>query len=278
MVIHRLSKILLHNTTRFQRPPTEPVVASTCVRVPTIPDFAEAQSAAVAVPPISETLLAKKATNFKEVFSVLRQTPTGRAVMAKFDPKFGFEVKVEQYGPASSAVGGKRAAAIFDLEKRTIYVDRQEKIGTVAPILLHEMIHSLDKDYLRAVEREKALWNEFDGELMTLLRAVSRRSGKATESLEEADFAKSELDDVVRMKLALEQYRDVRIYRAERVAYDFYYQVLYELAEKYPQFYLAGRRSLASLHPFSDADLIRVENLSPLTIQKYKSGLCRAFQ
>ena len=167
MVVHRLSKILMHNSARFSRPPAEPVVASTCVRVPTISDFVAndaAGPAALAPLPLAESVLSKKASQFKEVFDLLRQTPTGRKVLAKFDPKFGFEVKVEQYSPTTLAVGAKKAAALFDLDKRTIYIDRREKVGTVAPILLHEMIHSLDKDYLRAVEREKTLWNEFDGE------------------------------------------------------------------------------------------------------------------
>ncbi len=281
MLMHRLSKILLNNSSRFVRPVTEPVVASTCVRAPTISDFIDSQAAitaAVQAPPLSRSTLKRSATNFKEIFALLRQTPTGRAVLAKFDPKFGFEIKVEQFSAAMKTGEKRRASALFDLERKTIFVDRKEVIGNLAPIFLHEIIHSLDKDYTRAVEREKELWGEFDNDLNTLLRLASRRKNKIIESLEENDFSKKEIDDIVRMKIAMEQFRDIRIYRAERVAYDFYFEVLKELAEQYPDFYLPNGRQMASLHPFADDQLVKIEGLSPTSITKYKKGLCKAFK
>ncbi len=281
VLLHRLTKILLHNSSRFNRPATEPVVAATCVLAPTISDFYDSNaakltsSAVASLPPLS---LAKSSSNLKEVFGLLRQTKTGRAVLAKFEPKFGFEVKVDQFASAMNQADRRKASALFDLEKKTIYIDRKETIGNLAPILLHEMVHSLDKDYLRAVEREKELWAEFDRDLDVLLKSVARRTGKIAEELEESDYLSSELTDIVRMKLAMEQFRDVRVYRAERVAYDLYFDVLRELADQYPDFYIKKSRRLSSLHAFSDHELTRVEGLSGVTITKYRNGICRAFK
>lgn len=281
MLMHRLTKLLLHNSALFVRPAAEPVVAATCVRSPTGSNFVDLVAADK---PVSPTPAVPPATLFapskqlKEVFALLRKTRTGRAVLAKFDPKFGFEVKVEQYRDEMKRAEKRRAAALYDLEKRTIYIDRTESVGNLAPILLHEIVHSLDNDYRRAVEKEKELWGEFDRELENLLRLVASRRRKAVESLTEEDFTQGELNDIIRMKLAMEQFRDIRIYRAERVAYDLYFEVLKELSAQYPDFYLSRGRQLSSLKPFSDRDLTRVEGLSPVTIEKYQTGLCKAFK
>ncbi len=281
MLMHRLTKVLLHNSKLFVRPPTEPVVAATCVIAPTSSDFVDFIAADKPVAPgarVASLRLRKPAATLKDVFHLLRQTRTGRAVLAKFDPKFGFEVKIEQQFDKFEHAVAKRAAALFDIDKRTIYINRQEEVGNLAPILLHEIVHSLDKDYRRAVEKEKELWGEFDRDLENLLRAVASRRNKPVESLGDDDFLPAELNDIVRMKLAMEQFRDVRIYRAERVAYDLYFETLKELAAQYPEYYLSPGRKLASLKPFSDRDLTRVEGLSPVTIQKYQKGLCKAFK
>jgi hypothetical protein len=281
MLMHRLTKILLHNSSLFVRPATEPIVAATCVRAPTSSDFIDliaADKPQTPTAPLPRTALARPSTQLKDVFQLLRQTRTGRAVLAKFDPKFGFEVKVEQYHDDMKRQERRKAAALYDLDRRTIYIDRKEPVGNLAPILLHEIVHSLDKDYRRAVEKEKELWGEFDRELENMLRLVATRKRKSVETLEENDFTHGELQDIVRMKLAMEQFRDIRIYRAERVAYDLYFETLKELTTQYPEFYLSAGRRPAALKAFSDRDLIRVEGLSTVTVQKYQSGNCKAFK
>lgn len=281
MLQYRVLKIIENEQRRHPLPKEELVFAPTCILKATTSDFfeisdlqAKREVATVGIRPD----LSLPARNLNDVFNVLRLTRWGNAVMKKFFPKFGFDIKIDQFTEDMKEVErqrGRRAAAVYDVDTKTIFVNRSEQIGTVAPILLHEIVHSLDQDFTRSVERERQLWSEFDRDINAILRDVAVRARKQPDDLEQHDFAPEELARMRRMKSVIEEFRDVRVYRAERVAYDMYYNVLVELADLFPKYYKNGPLARTNVRPYDDEELIRTEGLDPDVIDKFKRGLCK---
>lgn len=267
-----------------RKPPTarQPVYAPSCILTPTASDFFDLADIRGARGLASKSkvapLLDRPAVRLNDVFEVIRATKWGSAVLKKFLPRFGFEIKIEHFTDSMKNdewQRGRRAAALFDVDSRTIFVNRSEKIGTVAPILLHEIVHSLDKDFARAVEYERRLWQELDRDVNQLVRTAAERSGKTIAELLPPDFRPEEIELLAQKKTLVDQFRDVRVYRAERVAYDLYHNVYSELVELFPAFYRPPGKPSRPASPYTDEDLVRIERLSVDTIVRYQNGLCR---
>ncbi len=280
---YRVLKIIENAQRRHIPTANEPIFAPTCVHAPTISDFfnlsdVQASSSRETATATPQPDLNRPATNVNDVFNVIRMSRWGNAVMNKFYPKFGYGIRIDQFTAEMKAAeqkNGRRAAAVYDADAKTIYVNKAERIGTVAPILLHEIVHSLDGDFARSVEREREMWKEFDREVNNILKASAARTSKEPDSLQETDFLTEELAKMRNLKTAVEQFRDVRVYRAERVAYDMYYNVLKDLSDLFPRYYRTGSAARQNIRPYDDKELIRIEGLSPDTIDRYKRGLCK---
>jgi len=255
------------------------VLAPTCVRLPTLSDFfpSSAVERGTASVPKIQALLARPAARLHEVFEVLKATRWGRAVLAKFLPRYGFEIKIEHFTDAmreEERAGGRLAAALYSPMRRTIYIDRSQPVGFVAPILLHEIVHSLDQDAARAAEGETALWKVLAEALDAEIDDAAEKGDKGVDQVTLRDLSPTQISRLGQARLALAQYRDVRIYRMERVAYDVYKQVLRDLSALFPAYY--GPRLAAGWdQAYGDDALARAENLDPATIARYRAGLCR---
>ncbi len=114
-----------------------------------------------------------------DIFWMAAQTPTGKQIIANFQPFFRQgKIKIEAYPaeiskklleirtPRAKKQEPAGASFITDGDKGTIYYDAETPVGVLVVLLMHEMVHSLDlslwnlarkTEAVSVVEREKVI-------------------------------------------------------------------------------------------------------------------------
>lgn len=261
----------------LQFTPDSTVYASTCRQTLVLSDFLDRKELTPrktdgqpVVPPAS---MGQLPTGMAQLFKVIQGTVLGRAVLKKFMPKYGFDVKVTFEDSTKIRQAARSSTlAYFNPLTREIRVYKSGELGKTAFVLLHEIIHALDSDYRRAVDKQQRLRAQFERELGQLVRSTSTRLGKPKDNLLQVDFPPAELQRLAWMKNVIEEMDMIQIFRAERFAYDASYDVWKELSRIYPAFY---RRFPPTYH--TDEKIVALNGLDGSVIDRYKKGNCKAF-
>lgn len=260
------------------------VYASTCRNTLVLSEFLdEAELKRQAEP--EPVVLSAPVTQPLDVFKAIRATVLGRAILKKFLPKYGTEIKVEMTDSSTIREESKSSAlAYYDPLRRLIRIEKDVEIGMVAFVLLHEIVHALDRDYGSAVTKHARIHDAFDAEVDRVASLAATRYRKRPDQLAQSDFNPDELERLARLKLAMDQIQDIQIFRAERFAYDASFDVWKQLATLYPDYYkpkgtreVAGAPMLNLKGPpvfYSDEDVVRINNLNPAYIRKFREGKC----
>lgn len=259
------------------------VVASTCRRTIVLSEFLDQDELKRPLGPPEIKDLSAPVRSPLDAFKAIRSTSLGKAILKRFFPKYGTEIKLEMSAPSAiRAESQSSALAFYDPSRRLIRIEREAEVGTVAFVLLHEIIHALDRDYDSALKKQTQLREAFDEEVGRVAGETASRYRKPRGQLAQSDFLPAELTRLARLRLALDQMQDIQVFRAERYAYDASFDVWKELAERFPDYYkakqgreLAGRINLKGEPIFYDDDhIVRINNLNPVYVRKYKEGKC----
>jgi hypothetical protein len=218
-------------------------------------------------------MLKQRGPKLTDLWNILRSTQMGSAILRKFEPKYGYEFRVV-FAPIPKK-GEALAAALYRPADKTILIQPDREAGEIAFVLLHEMVHALDGDYRRALDREKELRAIFTSHLE---QSVYLKSKAHLNPVKNAP--KREPYPLARLAQEYEllrQFRDMRVYRAERFAYDASYEAWKELSSLYPEYY-SGRGLAGSPVHYSDEWLAKILKIRPAYLQKYAKGECRPLQ
>jgi hypothetical protein len=265
--------------------PGDSVYASTCRRTLVLAEFLDEAELKRPAPPAEALVLSSPVTQPLDVFKAIRATGLGRAILKKFLPKYGTEIKVEMSDNRTIRSESESSAlAFYDPVRRLIRIEKDVEIGMVSFVLLHEIIHALDRDYGLAIQKQGKVREAFDLEVERVAGLAATKYRKRPDQLAQSDIPPEDLDRLGRLKLAMDQMQDIQIFRAERFAYDASYDVWKQLAQLYPDYYkgksgrdVAGeaRINLKGDPVFYDDDhIVRINNLNPVFIRKYKEGKC----
>ncbi len=265
--------------------PSDTVSASTCRRTLVLSEFLDEAELKRPAPPAEAVVLAAPVTQPLDAFRAIRATTLGRAILKKFLPKYGTEIKVEMSDTRSIRDESQSAAlAFYDPVRRLIRIQRDVEVGMVAFVLLHEIIHSLDRDYGNAIQKQSKVREAFDAEVDRVAGLAATKFRKRPDQLAQSDIPPEDLQRLSKLKRSMDQMQDIQIFRAERFAYDASYDIWKQLAQMYPDYYkgrqgrdLAGEAkiNLKGEPVFYDDDhIVHINNLNPVYIQKYKEGRC----
>lgn len=277
---------------RLQRP-KQPIIADNCTRRSPASDFLNVetfQGKSTAEPVnVPVALLAYPAEQVNDLFNVMRTTKLGRAVVEKFIPIFGTGIAIRHMTEKDQLVA-PTALAYFRVDEKAIYINKKQERGRVAFILLHEIVHSLDKESQATDAKLAKLSVDFYKDLDRTVNATAYRNSVTSANLMEDHYSAADLERLEQRYAAIQEVKDVMLFQTERLAHDASFTVWNELAAKYPSYYKkpksraeeallrrrpAGAKSVDD-EPwyFDDEKIIRTSNLNGHVIDKLKAGTC----
>jgi hypothetical protein len=218
----------------------------------------------------------QRAPTYDQLFKFLSLSAAGRRTIDAFIPRFvKREIRILHMKPDSlgaDGVDGTPAGGfIFDGRGRRIYVDRDEELGLQAPLLFHEMVHSLDEEYITSFGMSEKLWANLRTRSQALLRLVAYRKGKPAEEILGSDLEPAELDELARLKARCQTHDHRRIFRAERKAYAALAELTAELSRLVPGYadFLTEKRGEGHIldRPVTDAEIVVGYRLNPAYLQ-----------
>jgi hypothetical protein len=256
------------------------VHASTCRQTLVLSEFMDtaelSRPSSPASPKIANSLKTP-AHSVSELFEIIQTTVIGRAILKKFLKSFGYENKIEfhtakEISQISKQAIGVPALAFYAPMRKAIWIDRNAERGQVAYVLLHEIVHALDRDYDLAVSKLAPLTKHVGYLVMRVTRRTSERTRKAFDQLTELDFTNDDINLIAKKLLLLAELQSVQVFRTERFAYDASYDVQKELSKLYPRYYTGPFRQP------NDDGIIRVNALFKRFVDLYKDNQCELVQ
>ncbi|MBI3534773.1 MAG: hypothetical protein HY072_04730 [Deltaproteobacteria bacterium] len=125
----------------------------------------------------------RKNVPLEDVFKLIAKTNHGRKTLRRFLPKYAAdeikvqEVKAQEFNFfANPEPTGKPAACfVYAKGKRTIYYQQGEELGILALLLFHEILHSIDEDYISSLKTQELLWSNFVKKSQAILADTAKR-------------------------------------------------------------------------------------------------------
>ena len=265
------------------------VVASTCRQTLVLSDFLDRKELLPKpgdkqIPVLAADLDAPP-NSVHDIFKLIRLTVLGRAILKKFMPRYGFDISVKFDAKSSIQDGTQNSAvASFNSKEKRIRISRNAKLGSVAYVLLHEIIHAMDVDFVSGLSRVETLNKVYQEQIAQIVSDTAERAGKPGEQLFQWDYNVADIERLIAIRSAADQMQDILIFRAERFAYDASYDVWKSLATLFPNYYTnQKKREITSRfearmdqEPYfhTDDQIIELNDLNLAVINRYKSGLC----
>ena len=206
----------------------------------------------------------------EEAFRFIACAPIGRKTLKQFLPKYAAgEIKIEELDSlrsieniSRSQLSGKPAACfIFNGTGKIIYVERNRDIGVLGPLLFHEIVHSLDEDYISSYSKQEFKWNLFLKKSHEILLQAADRMKKNASDIKLVDLERNEINEIEILRDESERFNQVRLFISERKAYSELYiltQQLKQIMRGYSQTLQKARENGYIFHRFvSDEEIIQ---------------------
>lgn len=160
---------------------------------------------------------------------------------------------------------------------RTLYVDKSAELGMLAPILYHEVLHSLDGDQEQSLNTVVALRTRLKAVGEEILNRVARRLGKSPAELGEAAFTDQDMQEAAQLSAMAVEAMEVGRFRTERLAYNGGFRVESELVQLFPAYYRGVGQRLHWRIPnnFPDGEIVVRYGLNRSIIAKFLRGQCQ---
>jgi hypothetical protein len=182
----------------------------------------------------------------------LKLTPSGKADAEAFAQKHARGDIIigarDHHGRSRCAEGG---VACYYAATKTIYVDHDSELGSLAPTLYHEIRHALDPRLAQAHEKTLVLKQQ-------LQRATTE-------------------DAMAQLFWQIEDVVMIASFESERDAYRHAYLVEAELLAYFPTYYFDMKRRTRLMYPrtLSDDEIVKRYKFDPQVIAKFKAGNCK---
>ena len=124
----------------------------------------------------------------------------------------------------------------YDGHVRIISINVDEDPRLLAPLLLHEIAHCLDQEYLQGYARETELYAQLQAAGDLILPEATRRTGVAMSELIQPHLRPEEYRELVERRKAFEKFQQVRLFRTERKAYSALHRWVQEICERLPAY------------------------------------------
>ncbi len=183
---------------------------------------------------------------FHEEFRLIGRSVLGRQVLERFLPLLQSGrldiVEFAATGPAPELLQGSRSAGPgrpaggFSVVRGrpTLWIQSGPALEIRAALLFHEMIHAVDDEFVASFEESARRWKQFRARAEADLRQTARLRGIREEEVTGEDLTPSARLALVRLRRLAESYDALRIYRAERRAYNGLYRWVQEVCDVVP--------------------------------------------
>lgn len=252
------------------------IQASTCRKTLVLSEFLNRSDLAPTQKRITPSEMAPRlslpAETASDLFQLIELSTVGSAILKRFLTRYPYELKLEMKEPGAIRQQKVNAFAIYDPIKKTIWIDKQAPRGIVAFVLLHEIVHALDRDAANAVRKLVPIRDNLNRDLRQLVNSTASKRRKARDQLVETDFIPQDLQRLAERRTLYDQMLTIEIYRAERFAYDAAYDVWRDLARLFPSYYRK--------EPFyyDDDHIVRLNRLNAAYVEKFRQGLCTVYK
>lgn len=206
----------------------------------------------------------------EESFKLMAFSGAGRKVLKEFLPRYSKgEIQIRFLDPSVSmeVMGGANLAGIpaggfvFDGQRKTIFIEKDMEVGLLAPLLFHEMVHSVDEDYLNSYPQQEKLWESFRQKSKSILQKGSERTGKAYSELTPLDLTLDETEELQALREETERFDQVRLFIAERKAYTELFVFVDQLSQCLPGYseYVGAQvaRGYVLNRPITDEEIVQ---------------------
>ena len=131
-----------------------------------------------------------------EVFRIISLSKLGKKTLSQFLPLLqSGEIWVEdllredaiRLQRENGVHGSVEAAFYYDGNQKRIYVNSRCKVGLLAPLFFHEMVHSLDEEYIRSYHDNQLLWQDFQEYAEKVMAEASMKSQKKVSEIRVED-------------------------------------------------------------------------------------------
>jgi hypothetical protein len=180
-----------------------------------------------------------------DVYRLIRKSPRGLVLIDDFMVRMAFgDIRIKYMDQKAKArlmrdshVKGQPAAAFtYDGKEKVIYIDPAAETGILVPMLIHEIVHSTDEDYLASREQHEELMLRLRSEAGRVMGEASRRLNVPRAQLTRGDCPKEDIERLVELRQACERFDHIRTFKAEVKAYLEQYRVTLELIRKFPDY------------------------------------------
>lgn len=194
----------------------------------------------------------RKNVPLENVFKLIAKTNHGRKTLRRFLPKYAAgeikvqEVKAQEFNFfANPEPTGKPAACfVYAKGKRTIYYQQGEELGILALLLFHEILHSVDEDYIASLKTQELLWSDFVKKSQAILADTAIRLDKKSNQIEKNDLKYAEIEEIESLKEKSKRHDHVHLFITEKKAYSELFIFINELKETIPEYlhYLQNKK------------------------------------
>ncbi len=254
-------------------PQNSPRVKAVSCRPPTLLGVSlSSASRELASPGPLSFVLDQKGYYVKDVLEFVRLTPSGKIALGDFMPRYqSGNIKIEQMTSFGESRCGRNPAACYIPDKQTIFVDKSVELGALGPVLMHEIVHSIDGDLQKMEAKLADLHRQLGLEMKSVINRTVARTKRDALALTEADFEAADIETLRRIKADSYLIEQVQQFRSERLAYDWGDRASREMLLLFPQYYQA--------HPLdsqkrSDNEIVDGYQFDRIVIGKYLSGAC----
>lgn len=181
----------------------------------------------------------------KGIFTLISQSMTGRSILEKFLPEYHrghiriepMDADTENQLTQGRALKG-RACSGFEIKRNqsVIYIDFSLEKGVLAPLLFHEIVHSLDQNFIDELNHCNEMLNRLKLQGEQILTELAKKTNRPIEKIPLAECPKSKLDHLEQLRHEYDKRDQKRILKSELRSYNLQRQMVDELCKKIPEY------------------------------------------
>lgn len=216
-----------------------------------------------------------------DAFSLLCYSPRARLILFNFQEKLNQgEIEIRPFDrerlkisfPLQAYRGIPEASFTYDGKKGIVSLQFGMERGLAAPLLMHEILHALDENFLQATLYRAKLVEELRAFGAYVLDKESKNLSKPSTEILLQDCSSKDRAQLLQLRKAFEKFDHQMTFESEKIAYREQYKIMEELFKNIPFYrgYLQRFREYHNivLYPVSDDQIIYRYRLNPAYLAK----------
>lgn len=176
---------------------------------------------------------------------MIARSERGRKILERFLPlyqqsrveiRLSRPVEIEQIA-CQMGLPGKAAAFFWHGHgKRIIYLEKSQLLGITVPLLVHEIIHSIDDRFLDPQKDKTIRHRILEARAREMLKQMSKNFSLPPDAILGKHCSPSQLSLLRELQCEKLKHQQFQLLRAEKIAYDIQYKVTEELMRQDPAY------------------------------------------